>query len=372
MFTNVKEMPTQLNALSMSDEDLLNMSPQEFLEKNSKREEVTEENNEEEEVESVNEDEEEESQLEQDYEDEEENERSPEPIYQEIPQENLNTDTEEKEEEEETTSDHINYRAEYEKLFSPLKAAKREIRVKSADDARKLMQMGVDYQLKMEALKPRLRIMRALEKNNLLTEDKINFLIDLDKNNPEAVRKFLKEKQIDPMDLDLNDETEYKPKSYAPSEREQAVDDVLDDIRSTDSFNRTIDELGNKWDADSKQILIEQPQLIKMINEQVGLGIYDQIMNTVASERMMGRLQGLNDLLAYKAVGDALQASGAFNHLKNESKPKHNSSHDRNLKARKKAASPTKKTSSKPGSKDFNPLALSDEEFEKMSAIGFN
>ena len=369
MSASVEEMSSQLGALSMSDEDLLNMSPQEFLAKHGQAEEQPEPQPEEASVEApepISEPDDEEE-VEEEVEEEEASEAPSEPIYAES-----DAEPQEEEPKPEETSSSIDYQAEYEKLFSPLKAAKREIRIKSVDDARNLMQMGVDYRLKMEALKPRLRIMRALEKNNLLDEAKVNFLIDLEKNNPEAVKKFLKDKQIDPMDLDLESQTDYKPKSYTPSEKEQAVDDILDDIRTTESFDRTIDELGNKWDAPSKQILMEQPQLIKMINEQVGLGIYDQIMNVVASERMMGRLQGLNDLLAYKAVGDALQASGAFNHLKNESKPKHNSSHDQTLKARKKAASPTKKAPPKTAAKEFNPLSLSDEEFEKMSAIGFN
>jgi hypothetical protein len=366
---------TDSGALSMSDEDLLKMSPQEFIAAQQQKSESEEDEPEEEKVEESEPEPESEPESEQEEEEyEEDEEEAPvreQPIYEAA------EDEDEPEEVKASGSmpkpkNGVDYEAEYQKLLSPFRASKREIQVKSVDDARKLMQMGVDYQYKMQAIKPQLRIMRALDKNGLLDEDKINFFIDLDKKNPEAIKEFLREKQIDPMELDLDSESQYKPGSYAPTEQEQAIDDVLDDIRGTKSFDRTIDEIGTKWDSGSREILTKQPQLIKLINDQVETGIYDQIMNVVASERMLGRLEGLNDLLAYKTVGDALQASGAFDHLKKESKPKRKTSQDPKLKARKRAASPTRRSSStQPSAKDFNPLALSDDEFEKMGAPSF-
>lgn len=374
----VQEQETEAGVLSMSDEDLLKMSPQEFLAAHQKNEDEKEEPGQEEEeapVEDAPSEKEEEEEAEQEPEEEEEYEEeepTPEPIYASPTDSESETEEEEGTEELGSISDNIDYQAEYEKLLKPFRASKREIQIKNVDDARNLMQMGVDYRYKMQALKPKLRILRALDQNGLMDEDKINFLIDLDKKNPKAIKQLLKDKEIDPMELDMSEESDYKPNSYAPTEAEQAIDDVLDEIRDTKAFERTIDELGNKWDGPSRQILMEQPGSIKVINEHIEAGVYDQIMNVVASERMLGRLQGLNDLLAYKTVGDALQASGAFDHLKNGSKPKRKPSQDPKLKARKRAASPTKRSSRvQPSPNDFNPLALSDEEFEKMGAPKF-
>ena len=359
--------------LSMSDEDLLNMSPQEFLEaqkKQEKSEPEPEEQEPEEEPEEAQE-EPEEDEPEEEYEDEDEPvaaERGP---YDGETSDEDESSEIEPEEVESTESESVNYKAEYEKLLQPFRASKRDLSVKSVEDARRLMQMGADYQFKMQALKPQLKIMRALEKNGLLSEEKVNFYIDLDKKNPDAIKKFLKDKEIDPMEVDLSEESEYQANSYAPSDNELAIDEVLDRIRETESFNRTVDELGNKWDAESKKILYQTPALIEVINGHVERGIYDQIMNVVESERLLGRLEGLNDLMAYKQVGDALQAQNAFKHLETGSKPKQKESQDPKLKARKRAASPTRRSAAKPSAKDFNPLALSDEEFEKMGSPNF-
>ena len=358
-----QEEEQQINSdvLNMSDEDLSNFDPSSYQQAEK---EETPEPEETEEVSEQDDDEDQEYEEPEESDDDEEEEPEAQNVYE-------SDDSDEPAE----TSEHesgVDYKVEYERLLSPFRASKRDISVKSVDDARRLMQMGADYNFKMQALKPQLRIMRALEKNGLLDQNKINFLIDLDKKNPEAIKKFLKDKEIDPIDLDLSEEVDYKPKSYAPSDQEAALDDVLEEIRETPHFQRTIDVLGNQWDAESKQKLMELPQLIRVINDQIGNGIYDQVMAVVENERLMGRLQGLNDLMAYKTVGDALQAQGALKPVGRQSKPQPKVSHDPKLKARKKAASPTKRSpTGQSKSSDFNPLALSDEEFEKLSTPVF-
>jgi hypothetical protein len=232
------------------------------------------------------------------------------------------------------------------------------------------MQMGFDYANKMRSIKPHLKIIKALEANNLLDPSKISFYIDLDKKNPEAIKKFLKDKEIDPMELDTSEDHRYQPRNYTPSDKEFELDLVLDEIRSTESFQRTLDEIGNNWDTESKKFITENPQLIKVINDQIGNGIYDQIMNVVETERLLGRLQGMNDLAAYKTVGDAIQSKGGFAHLQTETKPKAQKTVQRDrakLRERKRAASPTKATPAKKKA-DIHVLDMPDDKFDQLMA----
>jgi hypothetical protein len=263
--------------------------------------------------------------------------------------------------------------------MAPFKAAKREIRLTNTDDARRLMQMGVDYSRKMEEMKPHRRIIKTLEKAGLLDESKLNFLIDLNKKNPEAIKKFLKDSEIDPMDLSLEGESTYKPTDHGVRENELALDEILDEIRGTDAFTRTVDVITNEWDTASRKILLDNPGVIRILNDHMSAGIYDQIASKVAEERVFGRLAGLSDLDAYKAVGDAMHKSGAFVKAPNskESSAKGNTDQDssqdsgsdsaeaENLRNRKRAASPTKGNAStrKPV---INIMALSDEEVMKL------
>ena len=273
----------------------------------------------------------------------------------------------------------VDFEAEYKRLLAPFKANGREIAVKGVDDAIALMQMGANYNKKMAALKPNLKLMKLLENNGLLSEDKISFLIDLEKKNPAAINKLVKDSGIDPMDFDAEKASGYKQTAYTVDDREIELDTVLDEIQGTPSYNRTLEIVSTKWDAASKQVIAGSPQLLKVINGHVESGIYDLISKELESERLFGRLNGLSDIEAYRQIGDALHAKGAFNSLaqgssQNQQKPAtppvvvtpKPKVEDDKLKDKRRAASSTKPAAPTSAPKDFNPLALSDEEFSKL------
>ena len=273
----------------------------------------------------------------------------------------------------------IDFKAEYERLLTPFKANGRDIKVNSVDEAVTLMQMGANYNKKMAGLKPVLKLVKLLENNGLMSEEKIGFLIDLEKKNPAAINKLVKDSGIDPMDLDAEKASAYKQTAYTVDDREIELDTVLDELQDSPAYNRTLDIVSTKWDAASKQVIAGTPQLLKVINDHVASGVYDLIQREIESERMFGRLNGLSDIEAYRRVGDALHAKGAFNSLAQGSSqnqgqqqpkpvvvpPKPKADEDK-LKEKRRAASSTKPAAASAAPKDFDPLALSDEEFSKL------
>lgn len=273
----------------------------------------------------------------------------------------------------------VDFESEYNRLLAPFKANGREIKVNSVDEAVTLMQMGANYNKKMAALKPNLKLMKLLENNGLLNEEKIGFLIDLGRKDPAAINKLVKDSGIDPMDLSAEQASAYKQTAYTVDDREIELDTVLDDIQGTPSYNRTLEVVSTKWDAASKQVIAGTPQLLKVINDHISNGIYDVISKEIESERMFGRLNGVSDIEAYRRIGDALHAKGAFNHLVQGSSPAQAKPaaqpvvvtpkpkvEDDKLKDKRRAASSTKPAASGSTNPDFDPLALSDEEFSKL------
>lgn len=265
-------------------------------------------------------------------------------------------------------------------ITSPFKANGKEMQVESVEDVVRLMQMGANYNQKMHAMKPSMKILKTLEKNGLLDESKLNFLIDLDKKNPEAIAKLLQDGEIDPRDLDSLDEGEeknYEAPDYSVGDAEMKLNDVLTSIESTDTYDRTMDVVGTKWDDQSRQLVAKEPQLLTVINDHMASGVHDLISTEVDRARMLGRLDGMNDLEAYQAVGDQLHKAGGFNHLNGGTKetettvttrtPKTKKS-DAKRNAKKRAASPTKASKGPAPLTDYNPLNMSDEEFEKLDA----
>lgn len=286
-------------------------------------------------------------------------------------------DGESPEEPPSTNPSKIDYETEYKKLTAPFKANGRDFSVDSVDDAITLMQMGANYNKKMAALKPSLKVLKLLENNGLLDEKKLSYFIDLDRKDPGAVKQLLKESGLDYSDLDNNEELVYKPQLYSVDDKELAVDEIVASIEHTPSFNRTTQIISKEWDQASKRVIAETPQLISVINDHVDRGIFDIISKEVDKARMLGRFTGVSDIEAYRQVGDAIQAQGGFNHLGNPKvlekaktivpNPKPQQDLEDKLNDKRKAASPSKgKASTTTAAMDLNPLSMSDEAFEQM------
>lgn len=281
-------------------------------------------------------------------------------------------------------SGEINYEEEYKKILAPFRANGRMISVDNVDDAITLMQMGANYNKKMAALKPSLRVVKLLEQNDLLDEGKLNHLIDISKNDPGAIAKLLKDADIDPEDIEKD--SDYQPQKRQVNDAQIALDQVLDDLKDNESYSQTVKIVGNQWDDKSRKQVLENPEIIRVIDEHVQAGIYDIIQAELDKERALGRYAGMSDLEAYKSLGDKLNAAGRFSsppddggnddsssEASNTDQQANSDTDDKDREDRKRAAASTgsKSSSDKKSSKnDLDPLSMSDEEFEKASAQG--
>lgn len=269
----------------------------------------------------------------------------------------------------------IDYKAEYEKMLAPFKANGSEMTVKNGEDARTMMQMGANYHKNMAALKPQKKILKLLEKNGLMDQSQLNYLIDLNNKNPEAITKLLKDSGMDPLDIveDVKKDSNYSPTQREVSDTEMALEGVLEDIRSTPTYSRTLNIITKEWDDTSCDALATTPNIIKTINGHVESGIFDKVTEAVAYERSLGRLSGVNDFEAYKQMGDVLEQAGAFSQP-TESEPKTaiikktESSSKTELEriAKKKGAAPVKIVKAPATTKHKDPLDMSDEDFAKL------
>lgn len=270
----------------------------------------------------------------------------------------------------------VDYAAEYTKLMAPFKANGSEMTVKSVDDARSLMQMGANYHKKMAGLKPSLKTLKLLEKNKLLDPEKLNFLIDVSNKNPEAITKLLKDSGIDPLDINIKAESSYTPTQRKVTDKEIDLDSVLEEVRGTETYERTLNVVSREWDDASRDAIATAPQIISIINGHIADGTYDKVMERVTYERSLGRLQGMSDFDAYKSAGDVLAAEGKLSVPGQPQQPVSQPSKAEPSKAekerqkRKKAAAPTKQGKA-PAQPTFNPLEMSDEEFAKFDPKQF-
>ncbi len=291
------------------------------------------------------------------------------------------TVTDKKEVKTEVTAD-IDYKAAYEKLTAPFKANGSELKIDNVDEAITLMQKGANYNSKMQALKPNLKIMKALDKAGLLNEDKINHLIDLARHDKNAITKLLADSKINPLDIDTEDAKDYVPGNHGVTDLEMRFNDVLAEIATTPTYDRTIKVISSEFDPKSKALLSESPDKIAVINNHMSTGLYDVVKREVTKQRLLGKISdSLSELEAYEHVGSMLYESGALTEYFGEKEsqkpnqqqktgttnkpPVKKDSAQEEIKNRKKAVAPTSAKKSAQAA-DFNPLGMSDDEFLKQ------
>jgi len=206
----------------------------------------------------------------------------------------------------------VNYEEVYKKIMAPFKANGREIQMKDPDEVVRLMQMGANYHQKMRSMKPHLKMIRMLENNNLLDENRLSYLIDIDKKNPEAIQKLVKDAGLDPMDMDTSKDSGYKQGNYSVSDAEMTFTQTLADVRSTPGGQEVIGSIHRNWDEQSKQALWADPNIMSVMAEHKSEGIYDKITSEIERQQTLGNLVNVPFLAAYHQVGEFLKSQGAL------------------------------------------------------------
>ena len=352
----------------MTDEEFENMSDEEFAEYEAtvEDEEVEIEEVEDETPEEVEEIETEDDIITEDIEDTDPTEESE---AESEPEEDTPEPQEAEEETEEANAqnseeDTFDYKAHYEAIMAPLKANGQEIQLKSPEDARRSIQMGLNYDDKMVAIKPVRLAGKALEragiiKDGIVDEDALNRMIDFNNGNIEVVKERLKELEIDPLDLDL-DTTDYQAQDHIPDEHSLVLDDIQQQLNARGSTEQVVTAL-NGMDKGSKEFFSENPQQLLGLEQDVTNGVFDEIYGNVQYERRMGRLNGKTDMEAYIEFAQARSLEQA---QEPQAPAAQTPTKVVNTKKRAKAAG-SKSAPSKP-TEAVNPFDMSDEEFDKM------
>lgn len=282
----------------------------------------------------------------------------------------------------------IDYKALYEQVIAPIKANGKTIEVRTPEDAIRLMQMGAGFGRKMQDIQPHLKTLRFLENNGLLNVDQseLAFLVDLRNKNPDAIKKLVKDAGIDPLEMNIEEPVNYQTNIQPVTDKEIAFRETLENLRQREGGMQTIAVCNTEWDEKSQQALWNDPELFDVIHEHRQNGVYDTIKNEVDRLRAMGQIpMSAPFLSAYKQVGDYLRDNNVFAAAPAKEQPAAQPatpaapatppalieqrvavpkpSVANNDKA--KAAALTQATPQK-AAPIINPLALSDEEFEKQ------
>lgn len=270
------------------------------------------------------------------------------------------------------------YKATHDRIFAPFKANGKDIQVDNVEDAIQLMQMGANYNVKMAKIKPALKVVKMLERENLMDEHKLNFLIDIHNKKPGAITQLLKDSKIDPVEVDVNTDDTYTPENHTVPDTELELDEVLENMSQTPTYHKTLNVITKEWDQKSQMTLTQNPAAIAEINQHMGNGIFDQVYAVVTKEKSLGKLAGISDLDAYYMIGKRMADQGQLSGQPQvptpeppvSPEPKPESAKEKERKAAKQSAKPSP-GSTTPTKPKANFLDMSDEEFAKMGKPRF-
>lgn len=336
----------------------------------------------------------------QDFEPDEETEQYEEEEYEGTPQESTEGSTEdyynkeqvtteevstEEEASEVTTPDESVYKDVYDRLFNqPIKANGKNLKLTNVDDVIRLVQMGANYNLKMAGIKEQIPYLKMLERNNLLDEGKLSYLIDLHEGKQGAIARLLKEHNIDLYDFDTDTEKAYVPQNRSVSMQEIQIEDAIKEISTSDKFLDTMKVIQEVWDEPSRDVVRDDPEKIKILNEHIETGIYAAVSAEIERMQLLGHIpDNVPAIQVYETVGQIMYEKGLLDGLTPAGSAPRNQEvsstseesyvnqekrqQEEALKRKRRAATATtaKSTVSKP-TKAISPLSLSDEEFAKL------
>mgnify|MGYP003450869271 FL=1 len=200
----------------------------------------------------------------------------------------------------------------YTKVTASFKADGKDLQIRSPEDAVRLMQMGVNYSRRMQEMKPLRAQNEMLKAVGLDDPTKLNHMIEVMQGKPDAIQKLLKDKKIDPIDIDTTKEVAYKPANHAIDPKTLAFREAIETTIAQEGGKELIADINSSWDDQSKEALRDQPAIFQNLLDQKKSGVYVKIKKELDYQRTMGFLTDVPFVQAYHQVGEAMQKAGVF------------------------------------------------------------
>ena len=226
-------------------------------------------------------------------------------------EEHTQDDAGESEDESEATEE-INYKEFYEKVaMAKFTANGREVEgFKNPDDLIRAQQMLHGYSDKMKVFKEYKPFIKTLEERGITADpEKFKLAMSLLDGDPEAIKKVLKDKNIDPLELDLDD-IKYVPKVKLPSEAQLLIEETYEQAENLgvgSKFNRVISK---DWDIPSLQEMVSNSAVRADLLQHLKDGTYDIVQAEIKKMELLdstGVLDGMNSVEKYRAAVGRLQ-----------------------------------------------------------------
>ncbi len=271
------------------------------------------------------------------------------------------------------------YRKAYKDLLQPLWARGHNFTPRNIEEVKTLMSQGIDYLYKTQQLAQHRKQIELLQREGISNDD-LTFLIDLKKKDPEAIKKFFADGQLNPYDIDVSDAPNYQPKTQMIDDATLNLRDSVSNLMNMPDGRECYNELVHTLDKASQDYFLKEPELLQTFyqHQHITVGnnksLYTIIKEEIDHEKALGRLpQNMPFLEAYRTVGDNLlrqsgQAAQPSNQVNSystapEVHQRLGSPKRANFNNRIRSAGVSPKTKSSRSTTQMNPFDMPDDEF---------
>lgn len=200
-------------------------------------------------------------------------------------------------------TDKINYEEQYKALLSDNDRLKgfenfyNEVtseftangkKVRGFDDPKKIIeaqQMAAGFSDKMASFSKYKPFMNSIKDNGFLDNpDRFNLAMQLLDGDQEAIKKHIKDLEIDPFEMDMEN-INYQSKNQVSSNLEMAYGDIMESAKAN-KVDAQVQEIINKgWDDNSVVELLEDPQSSADLINHISSGAYDVVQERIAEKK---------------------------------------------------------------------------------------
>jgi len=172
--------------------------------------------------------------------------------------------------------------------FKPLKANGKDIPIEDIEELYTLASKGINYTQKMQNIKP-FRSAIELMQEQQLTLDDLNLLSDIKQGNKDAVKKLIKDVDLDIYEeFDPAEEVNYIPNNYAPDPKVVEVNDIVSNLAQDEEFKVTEKVISTMLDDTSRQEFLDKPNLIEALHNDIKSGIFYDIEPEMTKMKLLG------------------------------------------------------------------------------------
>lgn len=167
-------------------------------------------------------------------------------------------------------------------------------------------QMAAGLNEKMRTFKKYKGHMKLLDEKGLIDDpDKFNLALQLLEGDPEAIKKHIKDLEIDPFEMDM-EKIDYVSKNQLPSQSSMDFDNIMENANSMGVGKLAEDTLLNKWDQGSTIKVMNDPAYSSELLEHMQTGTFDAVQARIEEKMRTDRYNQFSSLDSLTQYADAL------------------------------------------------------------------